>query len=89
MQLCIFHKLESGKDYVFLHRFDTCTKEVTVDDQKYNLGLWDSAGDKLYDEIRPISYPHVMNLACLLSLILQTHNLILKMHGLLCIFYPD
>lgn len=30
-----------------------------VEDESYNLALWDSAGACLYDEIRPISYPHV------------------------------
>lgn len=49
--------------FLMHHRFDVINKDVTYSENgvnhKINLTLWDSAGSKLFDSIRPISYANV------------------------------
>jgi len=37
--------------------FDNYTANAIVEGQPINLGLWDTAGSKEYDSLRPLSYP--------------------------------
>lgn len=38
--------------------FDSDDVNVKVNNEVYNLGLWDTAGQEDYDRIRPLSYPN-------------------------------
>ncbi|EDR25225.1 GTPase_rho, putative [Entamoeba dispar SAW760] len=37
--------------------FENYNATVVVDDNKINLGIWDTAGQEEYDRLRPLSYP--------------------------------
>ncbi|ELP89195.1 RAC GTPase, putative [Entamoeba invadens IP1] len=37
--------------------FENYNTSLVVDNQKINLGLWDTAGQEDYDRLRPLSYP--------------------------------
>eukprot|EP01098_Paradermamoeba_levis_P002176 TRINITY_DN12574_c0_g1_i1.p1 TRINITY_DN12574_c0_g1~~TRINITY_DN12574_c0_g1_i1.p1 ORF type:complete len:202 (-),score=15.28 TRINITY_DN12574_c0_g1_i1:47-652(-) len=37
--------------------FDNYTKEFSIVGQIFNLSLWDTAGEEVYDRLRPLSYP--------------------------------
>jgi Ras-related C3 botulinum toxin substrate 1 len=37
--------------------FDNYNTAIMVDDQPYNLGLWDTAGQEEYDRLRALCYP--------------------------------
>lgn len=39
--------------------FDNHACNITVDDNEYNLTLWDTAGQEDYERLRPLSYPNV------------------------------
>ncbi|XP_023161798.1 ras-like GTP-binding protein RhoL isoform X1 [Drosophila hydei] len=38
--------------------FDNHACNITVDDNEYNLTLWDTAGQEDYERLRPLSYPN-------------------------------
>jgi small GTP-binding protein len=37
--------------------FDLYNADITVDGRELNVGLWDTAGQEDYDQLRPLSYP--------------------------------
>lgn len=43
-----------------LHRFETFSKNVTVDGTRVFLGLWSTAGQENYANIRSMSYPETV-----------------------------
>lgn len=44
--------------------FDNHACNITVDDNEYNLTLWDTAGQEDYERLRPLSYPNVSVYIC-------------------------
>ncbi|XP_051862753.1 ras-like GTP-binding protein RhoL isoform X2 [Drosophila albomicans] len=38
--------------------FDNHACNIMVDDNEYNLTLWDTAGQEDYERLRPLSYPN-------------------------------
>ncbi|KAL3281108.1 hypothetical protein HHI36_004331 [Cryptolaemus montrouzieri] len=38
--------------------FEHYGQEITVDDEHYNMTLWDTAGQEDYERLRPLSYPN-------------------------------
>ena len=45
------------KDYVPTV-FETYTRDIRLDGEIIQLGLWDTAGQEGYDRLRPLAYPH-------------------------------
>lgn len=39
--------------------FDTYVADMEIDDKAVELALWDTAGQEVYDRLRPLSYPNV------------------------------
>lgn len=46
-----------NEQYIF--RFEHYGQKIVVDDQEYDMTLWDTAGQEDYERLRPLSYPHV------------------------------
>ncbi|KAK9879649.1 hypothetical protein WA026_006714 [Henosepilachna vigintioctopunctata] len=38
--------------------FEHYGQKIIVDDEEYNMTLWDTAGQEDYERLRPLSYPH-------------------------------
>lgn len=38
--------------------FDTYTRDIRIEGETIELGLWDTAGQEGYDRLRPLAYPH-------------------------------
>ena len=38
--------------------FETYTRDVRIEGETIELGLWDTAGQEGYDRLRPMAYPH-------------------------------
>eukprot|EP01090_Pellita_catalonica_P009356 TRINITY_DN2041_c0_g1_i1.p2 TRINITY_DN2041_c0_g1~~TRINITY_DN2041_c0_g1_i1.p2 ORF type:complete len:209 (-),score=24.53 TRINITY_DN2041_c0_g1_i1:1114-1710(-) len=49
--------------------FDNYSAVIPVDDEKINLGLWDTAGQEEYDRIRLMSYPQTNVFLIVFSLV--------------------
>jgi small GTP-binding protein len=52
--------------------FDNYYAIVMVNDQQLEFGLWDTAGEEEYDQLRPLSYPGTDVFAICFSLINKT-----------------
>ena len=54
---CLLITQTTGKFSESITTFDNYENYITVDGRKFNVGLWDTAGNEEYDRLRPLSYP--------------------------------
>ena len=55
--LMAFRGLPFDREYVPTV-FETYTREMRVEGEDVELGMWDTAGQEGYDRLRPLAYPH-------------------------------
>jgi small GTP-binding protein len=79
------HRLSPSVDYTPTV-FDGYSANLTVDGNKINLSLFDSAGQAEYDRLRPLNYPQTDVLLVTFSVVSQTSfdNISSKVRVRLC-----